>query len=142
MTDRELLEILARHVMGWQCEELRWPPDSPLGANRRYGIVYHGVESRAKQTDPQGRSRLYLYDDDSPYIEKNEGWNPLVDIADAWMLVEKLGLTITPAATRGRWICARCQPGRSTIHIGATGSAADTAPRAICLAAYELRKPS
>jgi len=117
--DREILEMLARDVLGWKAEPVR------------YGTRYSGF--------PEVRTPLFIYIDDSPYIEKHDGWNPLEKIEDAWVLVEKLRLTLTPGANC--WLCAHCnwwQSGETTA-VGMTNHQqwveAATAPRAICLTA-------
>ena len=110
---RIILQVLAREIMSWPAEP------------NKHGVKY---------------GPLRLYNDNTPYITKHEGWNPLENIADAWMLVEQLRLTVTPHGTK--WGCAHCnwsQFGETTA-VGMTNGRdwylADTAPRAISLAAY------
>lgn len=121
--DKQLLELLARDVMGWKLER-RLDVGTDTYTVHKYGP-------------------LQLYN--APYRSlEHEGWNPLEDIADAWMLAEALGLTVTPTYEHGEsaWGCAHCNWHRSgeTTAVGMTNHqdwfTAPTAPRAICLAAY------
>jgi hypothetical protein len=65
------------------------------------------------------------------------------DIAAAWQVAEKLGLTVTPMSVRGirKWGSARCNyfQGPPLVAVGMTKGrdweTAETAPMAICLAA-------
>ena len=79
---------------------------------------------------------------------REERWSPSRDIADAWELVERLGLWLI--RDEGHWIA--CQPEPDDVYVDAvTGiidghlqniAAADTAPLAICLAALKAMEPS
>lgn len=69
MTEQQIVETLATKVMGWRKTDQKHP-------------VY----------DFEGRYEgdTYWIDDDGDPVML-EHWNPLQNIADAWMIVEKIG---------------------------------------------------
>jgi hypothetical protein len=110
---RELTRRLAERVMGWQFER------------GLLGLTH--MHQRADGT----YLYCFLWDESSPYVAKHEGWNPLENIADAWMLVEAV-------AKRTKWwelsrrptgVCANFTGSPKDNHYGADVC------EAICLAA-------
>lgn len=89
---------------------------------------------------PLEGTRIWIFRDDEPWIHL-DNWNPLENIQDAWMLVEKIqehpkniGKDIHIEALNGRWSVSCCYElgwWKDWVH-------GDTVQEAICAAALEL----
>lgn len=104
---RELDRLVAERVMGWKLHSRN--------------MVHY-----MRATGDEKRSR--------PVVDVRE-WSPSEDIADAWLVVEKL-------ARRRYEVGVQTSDGRYTVLIARNGQAsaaasAETAPHAICLAAIQ-----
>lgn len=88
MTDREIVERLARDVMGWE----QLPAGTPSGFVR-FDLEHMGYAI------PNDHSCFVLNESDAdayvyqPNVGSFDVWKPLNRIADAWMLVERLAET-------------------------------------------------
>jgi Phage ABA sandwich domain/Protein of unknown function (DUF2591) len=110
--DREIVEVLARDVMGWGLV-------SSAGlCVARCGLDPYAVRTIWSDSEPSSFAPM---------------WNPLESWADAGMVLEKLQMTVTPRKREGKWEAAM----HYTV---TTWSIADTPQRAISLAAYEWAK--
>jgi hypothetical protein len=109
-TDTEIIELLAREVMGWVA-------DDPTCWKDSFGKIVAGRDGWS--------------------VDGVLPWNPLESIADAWMIVEKMADhhkdSFRLHSFGGKESQANFKFGGSSV-IG-TYTKADTAPRAICLAA-------
>jgi hypothetical protein len=114
MTDQEIIASLAEKVMGWKvCQ-------NGFAVDPRFGVHALGAT----------------------YPFERLGWNPLECIADAWMLAERCHLTVTPGAKGWRAQSCNWHQSGETTAVGMTNYRdwyeAETAPRAICLAALKV----
>lgn len=112
MTDEQIIEKLATEVMGWKLDE---------------------------GEDDYGQSQLFWYDN-SDEIRQDESWNPLEDMNDAWMVVEKLweegiSLWVGPDPIKGGY-AVQCKPVERNVH---DFIRAETATYAICIAALRAK---
>jgi hypothetical protein len=79
-----------------------------------------------------GLGRMAWYDG-KRYMGPRDDFTPYSDMNDAWEVVEKLGLFVMPGLYDGKW--ASGLDAETYYYDKSSGSEADTAPIAICLAA-------
>ncbi|MGG1249917.1 hypothetical protein ABE205_19415 [Brevibacillus agri] len=101
MTEQQIIETLATNVMGWE-------------------VVNSEVTGKPR----------WFYQPDKQFCLEMIDWNPLQNIADAWMLVEKFEDSLTLESWEG-FICEICSPVCVRAH-------EKTAQEAICKAALKV----
>lgn len=93
LTDSELIRACAEKVMGAIPERLA----SFVGDTDIYRIAV--------------LCDLRIHSDDSPYVNKLEGWNPLASDADAFMLVDQIREIIPKQTATQTYSFQLCQTG-------------------------------
>lgn len=96
MTNSELIRACAEKVMGAMPERTLLPQLG--GWTDNYQI-------------PGVRTPLRIHSEDSPHIDKLEGWNPLASDVDAFMLVDRIREIIPKQTTTQTYSFRLCRTG-------------------------------
>lgn len=130
MTDQEIIVAVAEKVMGWKAYPLDSYNDYRLYEQNRLieNVNREWVFFPASATHSEAHAAA-------------KPWNPLESVASAWMVVENLAESRSVRVTSHfpGWRCVVMEHG-SGDELGR--EVADTAPRAICLAALKAIEAS
>lgn len=127
---RELDALIAEKVMGWK--RMTYAQANP--GNKHYAADERLTWTWFDSNDNETKRAV-----DSDCVDCGTdflAWSPSTDIKDAWEVVEKLRMTLTPTHDGG-WIAQTRYRYREPDLLTPFDAKAPTAPHAICLAALE-----